>query len=48
MASVKKFIPITDEEYRQFIKLQNQQAELSKQELMQPPAIKTLLMVQND
>ena len=48
MASVKKFIPITEEEYRQFIKLQNQQAELAKQELAQPPAIKPLLTAQND
>ena len=48
MASVKKFIPITEEEYREFIKLQNQQAELTKQELAQPPAIKPLLTAQND
>ena len=48
MEAVKKFIPITEEEYREFIKLQNQQAELTKQELIQPPAIKPLLTAQND
>ena len=48
MASVKKFIPITEAEYREFIKLQNRQAELTKQELAQHPAIKPLLTTQND
>jgi len=48
MEAVKKFIPITEEEFREFIKLQNQQAELTKQELTQPPSIKPLLTAQND